>query len=107
MPDTANHNLDSTRHGLDTARQAVGHAVHHAGADIRAHCPAWLRPTAGENGWPPQMAHPDWEPGFVDYLHLSFTNATAFSPTDVLPLSRWTKLTMLASPWSRWSRSRW
>ncbi|MDT7671776.1 MAG: hypothetical protein QOC74_4559, partial [Pseudonocardiales bacterium] len=35
------------------------------------------------------------EPGFVDYLYLSFTNATAFSPTDVMPLSRWAKLTML------------
>jgi hypothetical protein len=42
----------------------------------------------------PELAHPDWEPGFVDYLYLSFTNATAFSPTDVLPLSRWAKLTM-------------
>ena len=30
-----------------------------------------------------------------DYLYLSFTNATAFSPTDVLPLSRWAKLLML------------
>jgi len=31
----------------------------------------------------------------VDYLYLSFTNATAFSPTDVLPLSRWAKLIMM------------
>jgi uncharacterized membrane protein len=44
----------------------------------------------------PDLAHPDWEPAFVDYLYLSFTNATAFSPTDVMPLSRWAKLTMLA-----------
>ena len=44
----------------------------------------------------PDLAHPEWEPGFVDYLYLSFTNATAFSPTDVMPLSRWAKLTMLA-----------
>ena len=48
----------------------------------------------------PQMASPelapvDWEPVFVDYLYLSFTNATAFSPTDVMPLARWAKLTML------------
>jgi uncharacterized membrane protein len=43
----------------------------------------------------PEMSHPDWEPGFVDYLYLSFTNATAFSPTDTMPLSRWAKLTML------------
>jgi uncharacterized membrane protein len=44
----------------------------------------------------PELAPPDWEPEFVDYLYLSFTNATAFSPTDVMPLSRWAKLTMLA-----------
>jgi len=43
----------------------------------------------------PELARPDWEPTFVDYLYLSFTNAAAFSPTDVLPLSRWAKLTML------------
>jgi uncharacterized membrane protein len=41
------------------------------------------------------MAPPDWEPTFVDYLYLSYTNATAFSPTDTLPLSRWAKLLML------------
>ncbi len=33
----------------------------------------------------PDLAPPDWEPGFVDYLYVSFTNATAFSPTDVCP----------------------
>jgi uncharacterized membrane protein len=43
----------------------------------------------------PELADPEWEPQFVDYLYLSFTNATAFSPTDVLPLSRWAKLTMM------------
>jgi uncharacterized membrane protein len=43
----------------------------------------------------PELAPPDWEPGFIDYLYVSFTNATAFSPTDVLPMTRWTKLTML------------
>ena len=43
----------------------------------------------------PELAPPDWEPFFVDYLYLSFTNATAFSPTDVMPLARWAKLTML------------
>jgi uncharacterized membrane protein len=44
----------------------------------------------------PENTPPDWEPEFVDYLYTSFTNATAFSPTDVMPLSRWAKLTMLA-----------
>ena len=43
----------------------------------------------------PELAAPDWEPQFIDYLYLSFTNATAFSPTDVMPLSRWAKMTML------------
>jgi hypothetical protein len=42
----------------------------------------------------PSLAPPEWEPTFVDYLYLSFTNTTAFSPTDVMPLSRWAKLAM-------------
>jgi uncharacterized membrane protein len=42
----------------------------------------------------PDMAPPDWEPAFPDYLYLAFTNAAAFSPTDVMPLSRWAKLAM-------------
>jgi uncharacterized membrane protein len=36
----------------------------------------------------------DWEPQFADYLYVSFTNATAFSPTDTMPLTRWAKLAM-------------
>jgi uncharacterized membrane protein len=44
----------------------------------------------------PQLAPPDWEPTFGDYLYLSFTNAAAFSPTDVMPLSRWAKMAMTA-----------
>ena len=44
----------------------------------------------------PHVAPPTWEPAFVDYLYVSYTNATAFSPTDTLPLSRWAKLLMLA-----------
>ena len=43
----------------------------------------------------PGVAPPDWEPEFLDYFYLAFTNATAFSPTDVLPLSRWAKMLML------------
>jgi hypothetical protein len=42
----------------------------------------------------PDLAPPDWEPAFADYLYLAFTNASAFSPTDVMPLSRWAKLAM-------------
>jgi hypothetical protein len=36
----------------------------------------------------------DWSPNFVDYLYVALTNASAFSPTDTMPLSRWTKVTM-------------
>jgi hypothetical protein len=43
----------------------------------------------------PDAAPPDWEPSFLDYLYVSYTNATAFSPTDTMPLSRWTKMLML------------
>jgi hypothetical protein len=43
---------------------------------------------------PPEMVSPDWEPIFFDYLYLAFTNATAFSPTDVMPMSRWAKAAM-------------
>ena len=34
----------------------------------------------------------NWEPIFLDYLFVSFTNSTAFSPTDTMPLSRWSKV---------------
>jgi uncharacterized membrane protein len=49
----------------------------------------------------PQMTAPEfspsnWQPRFLDYLYLSFTNATAFSPTDTMPLTRWAKMLMLA-----------
>lgn len=37
----------------------------------------------------------NWRPQYFDYLHLGFTNATAFSPTDVLPLSHRAKFMML------------
>jgi hypothetical protein len=43
----------------------------------------------------PELAPPGWRPVFLDYLHLGFTNATAFSPTDVMPLSHRAKYTML------------
>lgn len=37
----------------------------------------------------------EWRVGFVDYLYVSFTNATAFSPTDTMPLTPWAKMLML------------
>ena len=43
----------------------------------------------------PELAAPGWRPVFLDYLHLGFTNATAFSPTDVMPLTLRAKYVML------------
>lgn len=44
----------------------------------------------------PQMTDPalakDWEPIVLDYFFVAYTNSTAFSPTDTLPLSRWAKV---------------
>ena len=41
-------------------------------------------------------APPNWEPGIIDYLYTSFTNATAFSPTDTMPLTAAAKILMSA-----------
>jgi len=54
--------------------------------------PDWLFPQAGL----PQDLMPGWHPTFVDYLFLAFTTATAFSPTDTLPLTSRAKLMMMA-----------
>lgn len=43
----------------------------------------------------PEFASPNWRATFVDYLFLAFTNATAFSPTDTLPLSTRAKFLMM------------
>ena len=43
----------------------------------------------------PEVSTPNWRPHFVDYMYLSFTNASAFSPTDTMPLSRRAKLLMM------------
>ncbi len=42
----------------------------------------------------PDLAPPRWRPLFVDYFYLSVTNATAFSPTDTMPLKPWAKMGM-------------
>ena len=35
----------------------------------------------------PSIAPPGWRPTFADYLYVSITNTTAFSPTDTMPLT--------------------
>jgi uncharacterized membrane protein len=61
------------------------------------------RRAAGHDGPPdflfPQMSDDHieplyWRPQFVDYLYVSLTNATAFSPTDTMPLTPMAKLVM-------------
>jgi uncharacterized membrane protein len=58
-----------------------------------------LMPDARPDFLFPQMADPKlgpegWCPGLLDYLYVSFTNATAFSPTDAMPLTQTAKLLM-------------
>jgi hypothetical protein len=42
----------------------------------------------------PRFAPTDWHPGTLDYLYVSLTNASAFSPTDTMPLTGSAKLLM-------------
>lgn len=43
----------------------------------------------------PGIGPPNWKPAFIDYLFVAFTNATAFSPTDTLPLTPRIKALMM------------
>ncbi len=43
----------------------------------------------------PEVKAKGWEPRFTDYLYVAYTNASAFSPTDTMPLTRRAKLLML------------
>lgn len=54
--------------------------------------PDFLFPQMAASGDQPS----NWSPGFIDYFYVSFTNATAFSPTDTMPLSAQSKLLMTA-----------
>jgi hypothetical protein len=65
-----------------------GPAERAAGAPIR---PSFAFPEDAT----PELAPPAWRPAYPDYLDLAYTNATAFSPTDTLPVRRWAKLTMM------------
>ena len=44
----------------------------------------------------PELVAPGWTPRYPDYLYLAFTNATAFSPTDTLPVRTWAKMALMA-----------
>jgi uncharacterized membrane protein len=64
------------------------------GPDARLWAPPGYPHLAFPEQLNPDVAPPGWRPQFFDYLYLGFTNATAFSPTDVMPLARWAKAAM-------------
>ena len=53
--------------------------------------PDWVFPQLAK----PEDLPPDWRPLFLDYLYLGYNTATAFSPTDALPLTRRAKMLMM------------
>ena len=53
--------------------------------------PDWFFPQEGAT----DKAANNWRPTFVDYLFLAFCTATAFSPTDVMPLTSRAKVLMM------------
>jgi hypothetical protein len=53
--------------------------------------PDWVFPQPAA----PEDLPPDWRPLFLDYLYLGYNTATAFSPTDALPLTHRAKMLML------------
>jgi hypothetical protein len=54
--------------------------------------PDWAFPQPAS----PEDVPPGWRPLFLDYLFLAYNTATAFSPTDALPLTRRAKMLMMA-----------
>ena len=54
--------------------------------------PDWLFP---QEGAPAEDVPPGWRPSFVDYLFLGYSTATAFSTTDVMPLTSRAKMMMM------------
>jgi len=53
--------------------------------------PDWVFPQPAT----PEDLLPDWRPLFLDYLYLGYNTATAFSPTDALPLTHRAKMLMM------------
>jgi len=63
--------------------------------------PARMREPAGDRDFAfvqmtdREVSRPGWKSNFSDYFYLSFTNSSAFSPTDTMPLTRTAKQLML------------
>jgi hypothetical protein len=69
--------------------------VDRGGPDARASNlsakPDWVFPQPATS----EDLPPNWRPLFLDYLYLGYNTATAFSPTDALPLTRRAKMLMM------------
>jgi hypothetical protein len=69
--------------------------IDRGGPHMRTHSeklvPDFLFPQMEAPSWP----FAGWRPSFFDYLYVAFTNATAFSPTDAMPLSERVKALMM------------
>ena len=50
--------------------------------------------TPSSRSRPPRARASNWRPEFVDYLYVSLTNSSAFSPTDTMPLTARAKMLM-------------
>ena len=65
------------------------------GPPVRLSDPSGARDFAFPQTTAVRLATPEWQPAFVDYLYLSFTNGSAFSAADTVPLTPKAKLLML------------
>lgn len=71
------------------------------GPDVRMHTSFAQEPRRADFLFPQMTLEPEirerirWKPMFIDYLFLAFTNATAFSPADTFPLTRFAKVLMM------------
>lgn len=71
------------------------------GPDVRAHANGTQQPRRADFLFPQMGLDPevrerlDWKPRVLDYIFLSFTNATAFSPADTFPLTHTAKTLMM------------
>jgi hypothetical protein len=54
--------------------------------------PDWIFPQDDESN---ALIRPDWRPCFVDYFYLAYSTATAFSTTEVAPVTPRAKLLMM------------
>ena len=64
------------------------------GAAARAHHLPRYADLAFPQQLNPELGGTQWRPRFIDYLYLGLTDSLAFSPTDVMPLVPWAKITM-------------